>query len=79
MNKDHHPHPPDPWGVCKLFVHCELTGPEDTPHPANLETTASGFFPVHALPALSLGRILPEQVHLVAGLAIDPASAVSCD
>ena len=77
--KAQHPHPPDRWAGFNLFVHCDLTGASDAPHAANLETLDSAFFPVDALPPLSLPRNLPGQVRRVVALARDPHSAVHCD
>ncbi|WP_221089424.1 NUDIX hydrolase [Deinococcus aquaedulcis] len=79
LDKAQHPHPPDLWAVYKLFLHCELTGPEDGAHAANLETTDSGFFPLDALPPLSLSRNLPQQVQRAAELARHPALGVDVD
>lgn len=79
MDKAQHPHPPDLWAVYKLFVQCDLTGAEDAVHAENLETLDSAFFPVDALPPLSLPRNLPDQVRRVVALARDPHSAVYCD
>lgn len=79
MDKAQHPHPPDLWAVYKLFVQCDLTGAPDAVHTENLETLDSAFFPVDALPPLSLPRNLPEQVRRVVALARDPHSTVHCD
>ncbi|PTA68406.1 NUDIX hydrolase [Deinococcus arcticus] len=79
VDKAKHPHPPDLWAVYKLFVHCELVGPEDSAHAANLETTDSRFFPLDALPPLSLGRNLPAQIQRAAELALNPALGTDVD
>ncbi|HEX4618308.1 MAG TPA: NUDIX hydrolase [Steroidobacteraceae bacterium] len=59
VDKNRHPHPPGVHHIYKLFFLCELTGgsPE-----TSLETDAVGFFPVHALPELSTGRVLAPQI-----------------
>lgn len=54
-----HPHPPLVFHAYKLFFLCELVGGVPTP---SIETDAVDFFPVHALPELSLGRVLPAQI-----------------
>ncbi|WP_034384372.1 NUDIX hydrolase [Deinococcus sp. YIM 77859] len=77
LDKDKHPHPPDLWAVYKVFVACELT--HDTPHPGNTETLASGWFDVDALPPLSLGRNLPQQVRRMAELSRQPELGVDMD
>lgn len=83
LDKAQHPHPPDLWAVYKLFLLCELTGPEAThaenPHAENIETLESAFFAPDALPPLSLGRNLPEQVRRVVELAQHPELGVDVD
>lgn len=59
VDKNRHPHPPGVHHIYKLLFLCELTG--GSPATSN-ETDAVGFFPVDALPELSLGRTLPEQI-----------------
>ncbi len=78
LDKAQHPHPPDLWAVYKLFLLCELTGPETT-HTENIETLESAFFSPSALPPLSLGRNLPEQVRRMVELARNPGLGVDVD
>lgn len=52
---------PIPYGVCKVFVYCELLGGSFTP---NIETVESGFFPLDKLPPLSEARNSKAQVEL---------------
>jgi len=78
LDKAQHPHPPDLWAVYKLFLLCELTGPETT-HAENIETLESAFFSPDALPPLSLGRNLPEQVRRMVELARNPGLGVDVD
>ncbi|WP_309572362.1 NUDIX hydrolase N-terminal domain-containing protein [Deinococcus sp.] len=78
LDKDKHPHPPDLWAVYKLFVLCEPAGP-DAAHPVNTETTDSGWFSLDALPPLSPGRNLPEQVRRAVNLALNPGLGVDVD
>lgn len=58
-DRNKHPHPPLVFHAYKLFFICELVGGGPTP---SIETDAVDFFPVHALPELSLGRVLPKQI-----------------
>jgi ADP-ribose pyrophosphatase YjhB (NUDIX family) len=58
-DKNKHAHPPSLYHVYKLFFHCELLGGTPT---ASIETVAVSFFPVDALPALSLSRVTPAQI-----------------
>jgi len=59
VDKNRHPHPPGVHHIYKLFFLCELTGGGPA---TSTETDAVGFFPVHALPELSTGRVLGPQI-----------------
>jgi len=59
VDKNRHPHPPGVYHIYKLFFVCELTGGSPS---ASSETDAVDFFPVHALPPLSTGRVLASQI-----------------
>ena len=48
--------------VYKLFFVCELLGGSEA---VSIETTAAAFFPMDALPPLSLGRTLADDVRLL--------------
>ncbi|AUM12423.1 NUDIX hydrolase [Ketobacter alkanivorans] len=53
-------YPPDPRDFYKLHFICQC---QDTEVPSpGLETHAAEFFPLHSLPPLSLGKVLPEDV-----------------
>lgn len=58
-DRNKHPHPPLVFHAYKLFFLCELTGGAAA---TSIETDAAEFFPVHDLPELSMGRVLPEQI-----------------
>lgn len=78
LDKGKHAHPPDLWAVYKVFVACELLEDPGT-HPQNTETLDSGWFPVDALPPLSLGRTLPGQVARMVELIRHPELGVDAD
>ena len=59
-DRDRHGHPPLSWYVYKMFIRCELLGGEPT---HSMETDGVGFFAEDELPPLSLGRVLPAQIH----------------
>ena len=59
VDKNRHPHPPGIYHIYKLFFVCELLGGSAA---VSEETDAAEFFPVQALPELSTGRVLPEQI-----------------
>lgn len=59
-----HPYqPPRLERIYKLLFVCELTGGAPG---TSLETTAARFFPIDALPELSVGRTLAEDVAILA-------------
>ncbi|WP_019585577.1 NUDIX hydrolase [Deinococcus apachensis] len=78
LDKGKHTHPPDLWAVYKVFVACELLS-DPGKHPRNTETLDSGWFSPDALPPLSLGRNLPEQVARMVELAQHPELGVDVD
>jgi ADP-ribose pyrophosphatase YjhB (NUDIX family) len=59
VDRSRHPHPPHVHHIYKLMFLCELLGGEAA---CSHETDAAAFYPVTALPELSLGRILPQQI-----------------
>ena len=73
--KQGHP-PPYPYHIYKMFFHCRITGGTAT---ANLESSESGFFPIDALPELSLSRVLPDQLAKLHQLAQTDHPDVWCD
>ncbi len=62
--------------VYKLLFLCDYISGELT---HSIETTAAEYFPVDALPELSLGRTLPEDVLLLAEHRIQPSRATEFD
>lgn len=77
--KDRHLHPYTPKRlerIYKMFFLCELTGGEPT---TSLETDGVDFFPLDALPPLSLGRTLPDDVALLAEFRHAPERACYFD
>lgn len=70
--KDRHLHPYTPKRlerIYKLFFLCDLTGGEAA---TSLETDAVDFFALDALPPLSLGRTLPDDVAMLAEFRAAP-------
>jgi ADP-ribose pyrophosphatase YjhB (NUDIX family) len=76
IDKNCHPHPPGVYHIYKLMFLCELTG--GAPAPSS-ETDAVGFFALDALPELSLGRILPEQIARLYQHRLQPALPTDFD
>lgn len=72
-----HPYrPPRLERIYKLLFVCELTGGAPA---GSLETADARFFPIDALPALSVGRTLAEDVAILARHWRDPALPTSFD
>jgi ADP-ribose pyrophosphatase YjhB (NUDIX family) len=59
VDKNRHPHPPSIHHIYKLFFLCDLTGGTAT---VSSETDGVDFFPINALPPLSVGRTLSSQI-----------------
>ena len=57
-----HGHPPFYFTIYKLFFLCEITGGAPT---ESIETGGVGFFREDDLPELSIGRVTPEEIHLL--------------
>lgn len=52
--------PPFPFHIYKMFFHCEITGGLAR---RTAESSESAFFAEDSLPALSVSRVLPGQIH----------------
>lgn len=59
QDRDKHNQPPYAYGICKIFVLCQLLGGEFIP---NIETSKSGFFCLDELPALAEEKNTAEQI-----------------
>ncbi len=76
VDKNRHPHPPGINHIYKLFFLCELTG--GSPAMSN-ETDGVDFFAIDALPPLSLGRVLPQQIERLYAHHLDPSLPTDFD
>ena len=76
-DRDKHPHPPIPFHAYKLYFQCELLGGD--PLLATTETDGVGFFRKDALPQLSLGRVIPQQIERLLELAADSEGSSAFD
>ena len=61
QDRNKHNHPPYAYGICKIFVLCELLGGEFV---ANAETNECAFFPLNALPQLAAEKNTKEQIKM---------------
>lgn len=62
LDKNKHPHPPDPYHYYKIFILCEIIGGEAT---VGIETSSIQFFSEDNLPKLSTTRVTESQIHLL--------------
>ncbi|MFZ1906138.1 MAG: NUDIX hydrolase [Steroidobacteraceae bacterium] len=76
VDKRRHPHPPGVHHIYKLFFLCELTGGAAR---VSDETDAVDFFPVRALPPLSLGRVLAAQIERLYQHQLNPGMPTDFD
>lgn len=67
---------PFPFDVYRLFFDCELLGGALAP---SSETLDAAFFPLDALPPLSLARVSEPLLHRLIKLADDPAAPTEFD
>ena len=66
--------------IYKLFFLCDLQGDVPRREPGdNVETAAAGFFPIDALPTLSIGRTLAADVQMLNEHHRDPALSTYFD
>ena len=71
-----HGHPPFYFTIYKLFFICTITGGEPT---TSIETGGSAFFSEDHLPELSIGRVTPEEIHMLFRHYHDPGLATEFD
>jgi ADP-ribose pyrophosphatase YjhB (NUDIX family) len=71
-----HPHPPYPYHVYKMLIHCKIMGGESK---QGIETSAVGFFAEDQLPPLSITRITESQIKLAFRHLYNPLEATKFD
>ncbi len=76
LDKRLHDHPPSPRHTYKLFFLCEIIGGEAT---TSFETTDVRFFPINALPELSLHRVTPAQIQRLYEHSMNPEMPTDYD
>jgi ADP-ribose pyrophosphatase YjhB (NUDIX family) len=76
LDKRCYPHPASSFYIYKFCFLCEITGGNDA---LTFDILDKGYFALDHLPALSLDRILPEQLALLDKLRRDPDAGVYCD
>lgn len=76
LDKKFHNHPPEPYHVYKLFIHCEIVGGEAQ---GGMETSEVGFFEENKLPELSTERNTCEQIKIMFEFLHDPHKEIILD
>ncbi len=76
LDKKHHPHPPSPYHVYKIFILCRNIGGALQ---QGSETQGVGFFDRHHLPELSVERNTLSQMQLLFSFLDNPAQEVVVD
>ena len=69
MDKNKHPHPPEPFHYYKLFIQCEIIGGQPM---TGIETSAIKFFPENHIPILSTNRVIESQIKTLFEFSRDP-------
>jgi ADP-ribose pyrophosphatase YjhB (NUDIX family) len=76
QDRNRHNPPPVAHGICKIFILCTVQGGSFSP---NLETMASGYFDLDALPPLAVGKTTEAQIRLCHEASLDPGWKVRFD
>ncbi|MFC5602044.1 NUDIX hydrolase [Sporosarcina koreensis] len=76
LDKNKHPHPPEPYHYYKIFILCEIIGGEPA---AGSETNQVEFFSEHNLPSLSINRNTESQIKTMFEFLKDPKKETVID
>ncbi len=76
-DRDAQGHPPAAFYAYKLFFACEVIREGELPD--NRETSEAAYFPVDALPPLSLARVTPTEMRALVALHQYPERAAAFD
>lgn len=74
-----HNHPPSPYHVYKMFLHCELLQDQEIQEYESVETSGIRFYDINNLPKLSLERNTEAQVRMMVELIHNNQAQVICD
>ena len=69
LDKNKHPHPPQPYHYYKIFIQCEIIGGVPT---TGIETSGIQFFTEHNIPDLSADRVIESQIKTLFEFSRDP-------
>ncbi|MNQ99806.1 hypothetical protein D3C85_1155560 [compost metagenome] len=76
LDKKFHNHPPEPYHIYKMFIHCQIIGGSAL---SGVETSEVQFFGENELPELSLERNTIAQVKRMFEYLRDPSKEVRLD
>lgn len=76
LDKNKHPHPPEPYHYYKIFILCEIIGGAPAVGP---ETNQVDFFSENNLPPLSLNRNTKSQINTMFEFLKDPEKKALVD
>lgn len=76
LDKKFHHHPPEPYHIYKMFIHCKIVGGQAV---GGMETSEVGFFDRDNLPELSAERNTLAQLHMLFEFLDDPDKEVILD
>ncbi|NHN32062.1 HAD-IA family hydrolase [Paenibacillus sp. S3N08] len=76
LDKKFHNHPPEPYHVYKMFIHCRIVGGQAV---GGVETSEVRFFAEHQLPELSTERNTESQIKTMFAFLRDPNKTVIMD
>jgi HAD superfamily hydrolase (TIGR01509 family) len=76
LDKKFHYHPPEPYHVYKIFIHCAIIGGSAL---SGVETSEVRFFAENELPPLSVERNTEKQIQLMFQYLRDPNKKVILD
>nr|WP_263327167.1 NUDIX hydrolase [Neobacillus sp. Marseille-Q6967] len=71
-----HPHPPSPYHIYKLFIHCEIVGGAPA---QGIETSGVQFFEENKMPPLSTARNTKSQIEMAFKYLKNPQENVYFD
>ncbi|KSU60361.1 ADP-ribose pyrophosphatase [[Bacillus] enclensis] len=77
FDKKHHPHPPSPYHVYKIFIQCRSI--QKAHEGDQIETDKIGFFNLENLPVLSEERVTESQLKILFNHATNPMRQTDFD
>lgn len=79
LDTKNHNHPPSPYHVYKMFLHCEILQIQEINEYESVETSKISFFDLNNLPELSQERNTQEEIRIMFELIHNNNTQVICD